>query len=74
MQEPVYVLHFITCHGRIRPHLAELLFGIHVCSILGRQELTSFKCFFLLQNTSISLFHSFDCSFIRMYVCLFVLL
>ena len=26
MQEPVYVLHLITCHGRIMPHLAELLF------------------------------------------------
>ena len=25
MQEPVYVLHLITCHGRIMPHLAELL-------------------------------------------------
>ena len=26
IQEPVYVLHLITCHGRIKPHLAELLF------------------------------------------------
>ena len=26
MQEPVYVLHLITCHGRIMPSLAELLF------------------------------------------------
>ena len=26
MQEPVYVLHLITCHGRIVPRLAELLF------------------------------------------------
>ena len=26
MQEPVYVLHLITCHGRIMPRLAELLF------------------------------------------------
>ena len=25
MQEPVYVLHVITCHGRIMPRLAELL-------------------------------------------------
>ena len=25
MQEPVYVLHLITCHGRIMPRLAELL-------------------------------------------------
>ena len=24
MQEPVYVLHLITCHGRIMPCLAEL--------------------------------------------------
>ena len=27
MQEPVYVLHLITCHGRIMPRLAELLFN-----------------------------------------------
>ena len=27
MQEPVYVLHLITCHGRIMPRLAELLFS-----------------------------------------------
>ena len=26
MQEPVYVLHLITCQGRIMPRLAELLF------------------------------------------------
>ena len=26
MKEPVYVLHLITCHGRIMPRLAELLF------------------------------------------------
>ena len=26
MQEPVYVLHLITCHGHIMPRLAELLF------------------------------------------------
>ena len=26
MQEPVYVLHLITCHGRITTRLAELLF------------------------------------------------
>ena len=26
MQEPVYVLHLITCHGRIMPRLVELLF------------------------------------------------
>ena len=26
MQEPVYVLHLITCHRRIMPRLAELLF------------------------------------------------
>ena len=25
MQEPVYVLHLVTCHGRIMPRLAELL-------------------------------------------------
>ena len=25
MQEPVYVLHLITCHGRIMPRLAALL-------------------------------------------------
>ena len=25
MQEPVYVLHLITCHGRIMARLAELL-------------------------------------------------
>ena len=25
MQEPVYVLHLITCHERIMPPLAELL-------------------------------------------------
>ena len=25
IQEPVYVLHLITCHGRIMPRLAELL-------------------------------------------------
>ena len=25
IQEPVYVLHLITCHGRVMPHLAELL-------------------------------------------------
>ena len=25
MQEPVYALHLITCHGRIMPRLAELL-------------------------------------------------
>ena len=25
MQEPVYVLHVTTCHGRIMPRLAELL-------------------------------------------------
>ena len=25
-QEPVYVLHLITCHGHIMPCLAELLF------------------------------------------------
>ena len=28
MQEPFYVLHLITCHGRIMPRLAELLFNI----------------------------------------------
>ena len=27
MQEPVYVLHLITCHGRIMPRLEELLFS-----------------------------------------------
>ena len=26
MQEPVYVLYLITCHGRIMPRLVELLF------------------------------------------------
>ena len=26
MQEPVYVVHLITCHGRIIPGLGELLF------------------------------------------------
>ena len=25
IQEPVFVLHLFTCHGRIMPHLAELL-------------------------------------------------
>ena len=30
MQEPVYVLHLITCHGRIMPRLAELLLGIGI--------------------------------------------
>ena len=25
MQEPVFVLHLFTCHGRIMPRLAELL-------------------------------------------------
>ena len=29
MQEPVYVLHLITCHGSIMPRLAELLFQFH---------------------------------------------
>ena len=28
LQEPVYVLHLITCHGRIMPCLAALLFRI----------------------------------------------
>ena len=28
MQEPVYVLRLITCHGRIMPRLAELLLCI----------------------------------------------
>ena len=28
MQEPVYVLHLITCHGHIMPRLAELLFHL----------------------------------------------
>ena len=34
IQEPVYVLHLITCHGRIMPRLAELLFIYlhrHIC-------------------------------------------
>ena len=33
MQEPVYVLHLITCHGRIMPRLAGLMLilgGAHV--------------------------------------------
>ena len=29
MQEPVYVLHLITCHGRIMPSLAELLLFLY---------------------------------------------
>ena len=33
MQEPVYVLHLITCHGRIMPRLAELLLDKDVLSI-----------------------------------------
>ena len=33
MQEPVYVLHLITCHGRIMPRLAELLFYAVTISI-----------------------------------------
>ena len=28
MQEQVYVLHLITCHGRIMPRLAELLLQV----------------------------------------------
>ena len=33
MQEPVYVLHLITCHGRIMPRLVELLLkcGTNAC-------------------------------------------
>ena len=30
MQEPVYVLHLITCHGRIMPSLAKLLLKFYV--------------------------------------------
>ena len=32
IQEPVYVLHLITCHGRIMPRLAELL--LQLCTII----------------------------------------
>ena len=39
MQEPVYVLHLITCHGRIMPRLAELLFPCYVlaCANISAQ-------------------------------------
>ena len=30
IQEPVYVLHLFTCHGRIMPRLAELLFNTFI--------------------------------------------
>ena len=33
MQEPVYVLHLITCHGRIMPRLAELLLTIVISCV-----------------------------------------
>ena len=31
MQEPVYALNLITCHGRIMPRLAELLLAMLFC-------------------------------------------
>ena len=31
MQEPVFVLHLFTCHGRIMPRLGELLFSLGIC-------------------------------------------
>ena len=36
MQEPVFVLHLITCHGRIMPRLAELLLFVAVLYDLAR--------------------------------------
>ena len=36
MQEPVYVLHLITSHGRIMPRLAELLLDQSVLSVVFR--------------------------------------
>ena len=57
MQEPVYVLHLITCtcHGRIMPGLAELLL-LNCCLFVWRMlliinlitaynKLTPFQCF-----------------------------
>ena len=35
MQEPVYVLHLITCHGHIMPRLAGLLLGVLVHILVG---------------------------------------
>ena len=34
MQEPVYVLHLITYHGRIMPRLAELLLDVMMLLII----------------------------------------
>ena len=39
MQEPVYVLHVITCHRRVMPRLAELLFK----SCVGNNSKNFFK-------------------------------
>ena len=35
MQEPVYMLHLITCHGHIMPRLAELLFFFLCVCLVG---------------------------------------
>ena len=37
MQEPVYVLHLITCHGHIMPRLVELfLLELHSLDLLKK--------------------------------------
>ena len=58
MQEPVYVLHLITCHGRIMPRLAELLLK----KIL--QKLQKFVILFKIIELSHqnSCFHTFHLS------------
>ena len=51
MQEPVYVLHLITCHGHIMPRLAELLFLFLNCPYLQHQF-----CQFQCQVSRVALF------------------
>ena len=36
MQEPVYVLHLNTCHGRIMPRFAELLLNLERNACLSK--------------------------------------
>ena len=45
IQEPIYVLHHITCHGRIMPRLAELLFYLFIFPICLKYYDTLLYCY-----------------------------
>ena len=51
MQEPVYVLHLFTCHGRIMPRLAELLFHFKYLFKITCRHIVFFYFFFFSATT-----------------------